>query len=331
MKVFRTVGLSVLLCLLPYHEAASAPQQSTKPVALIYALTGEATLTVPGGGRQPLRLFDRLSVGTALEVGTSSRLAIAFANGRRYELGERSRATLGQSDLASRSGPVRPLPRVPPLPRILPIAEEEHPGPRPGAPLIRAERITGLYPRDGAATLAAATTLRFEPVNGAGKYRIEVQDRQGNVVFATETTASSVGLSPKALQPGKRYDWTVRTIDRVGPVAQGEAGFVTLPARVAEEREALRKAVERLGDKELLALLAEVDRSLGLLDEMETGVLIEEVTPESLGSGRAFRPAISSFPGVGRKTRRNTVSPKGNSNLLLISRRWISSRRRGAE
>ena len=260
-------SLGVLLCLLFGHGAASAPQQSAGPVALVYSLAGEATLTLPTGGRHPLRLFDRLPEGTTVEAGPGSRLALAFANGRRYELGEKSRVTLGRSDLASRSGLVRPLPRVPPLPRILPIAEEEHPGLSAGAVRIRAERITGLYPRNGAATLAGATNLRFQPVDGAGKYRIEVQDRQGNVVFATETTASPVKLPSGSLKPGMRYGWTVRTIERVGPVARGEADFATLPSRLAEEREALRRAVETAGDGALLALLAEVDRSLGLLAE----------------------------------------------------------------
>jgi hypothetical protein len=155
------------------------------------------------------------------------------------------------------------LPRFLPLPRLAPIAEEEQPGLSAGAVRIRGERIEGLYPRHGAATLAEATILRFEPVAGSEKYQVEVQDRKGNIVFAIETTNSSVNTM-RALHPGMRYAWTVRTLERVGPVATGQADFVTLSAEEAKTREALRKAVEVAGDSASLALLAEVDWSLGL-------------------------------------------------------------------
>ena len=163
-----------------------------------------------------------------MEVDPDSRLALAFANGLRYELGEGARVTLGAKDIGSRTGPVRPLPRVPPFPRLASIAEEDRPGPRAGAVRVRAESISELYPNEGAATLAGSTTLRFEPVHGGSKYRIEVQDRQGNQIFEAETAAASVTLPAGILRPGVRYGWTVRTIDRVGPIAQGKADFVTL-------------------------------------------------------------------------------------------------------
>jgi hypothetical protein len=61
----------------------------------------------------------------------------------------------------------------------------------------------------------------------------------------------------------------------VGPLAIGQADFETLPAEEAKAREALRKAVEKAGDASL-ALLAEVDRNLGLWidrrDEMRVAV-----------------------------------------------------------
>jgi hypothetical protein len=158
---------------------------------------------------------------------------------------------------------VRSLPAVPPLPRLSAIAEEENPGVSSGAVHIRGERITGLYPRHGSATLAGEATLRFEPVEGGGKYRVEVQDRRGTIVFSTETTDPEVNTGT-TLKPGTRYEWTVRTIDRLGPVAAGQADFVTLSAEEAEAREALRTAVASTGEGESLALLAEVDRSLGL-------------------------------------------------------------------
>lgn len=272
MKTLRLAGLSGLLCLLFYDVSAEERRDSAAPVALVYWLRGEATLTVPSEERRALRLFDRLPAGTIVEAGPGSRLALAFANGRRYEFGERSRATLGPADLSLRIGLVRALLSVPSLPRLLPIAEEERPGLRPGAVPIRAEKITGLYPHRGAATLAGATSLHFEPVEGAGKYRVEVHDRQGNVIFEAETASSTMNLPAGVLQPGLRYDWTVSTIDRVGPVVRGSAGFMTLAPDLAEAREALRKAVQKEKDGASLALLADVDRSLGLLLEARDGL-----------------------------------------------------------
>jgi hypothetical protein len=183
---------------------------------------------------------------------------------------------LGKADLAARSGSVRPLPRVPSLPPIAPLAPEEQAGLRAGAVRIRGERIGGLYPRRGAAALAGAAVLRFQPVEGAATYRVEVQDRRGSVVFATETAGSPVKLPAGVLRAGRRYAWTVRTLERPGPVARGEAELVTLPEEDARAREKLRQAVVSLREDRPMALLAAVDQNLGLLlearDELRTAI-----------------------------------------------------------
>ncbi|MBW8879134.1 MAG: hypothetical protein JF614_29690 [Acidobacteria bacterium] len=258
---------------------AVQPATAAAPVALVYSLAGEATLRVHAEERRPLRLFDRFAAGATVEVGSGSHLALAFANGRRYELGGRSRVTLGPADLASRNGPVRPLASFPPVPGLSPIAAADRPGERAGAVRIRGEEIAGLYPGHGAATLAGATVLRFEPIEGGARYRVEVQDRQGKLIFEAETTASAVTLPTGLLRPGTSYDWSVRTVERAGPVAQGKADFVTLSSRTAKAREALRNALMKEGDSTSLALLAEVDRSLGLLaesrDELRAGAYLQ--------------------------------------------------------
>jgi len=263
-----------LLTTLPVQTAATARRE---PVAIVYQLTGEAQRVEPGRSREPVRLFDRLPAGTTLELAPGSRLALAFVTGKRYEIYGKARAALGKGDLGARSGGVRSLPSVPPLPRLAPIAEDDHPGPSAGAVRIRSERIEGLYPHCGTAVLAGETTLRFQLVTGAGKYRIEVRDRQDHVIFETETTDSVVHLPAEVLEPGLRYRWTVSTVERVGPVARGEADLVTLRQNTAEAREALRKSVEAAGDDDSLALLAGVDQSLGLLaearEELRTALL----------------------------------------------------------
>lgn len=272
MKMLRWAVLGALLGLLPLTPPADAARSSTAPVALVYALTGQAELTLPAAQPQPLRLFDRLPAGTVLAARPGCRLELSFANGRRYELVGGALARLGRADLVSRSGPVRALPKVPPLPALAAIAEEERPGPRAGAMHIRSERISGLYPQAGAAVLAGAATLRFAPVSGGGTYRVEVQDPRGKVVFEIATTASEVPVPAGRLRPGRRYVWSVRTVERAGPVAQGRADLVTLSGKDARMRERLRAALAREGDGAAWALLAAVDESLGLLAEARDGL-----------------------------------------------------------
>jgi hypothetical protein len=65
------------------------------------------------------------------------------------------------------------------------------------------------------------------------------------------------------------YHWSVRTVDRPGAVARGEADFATLDPKTALAREELRRFVERAGGEENLSLLAGVDQGLGLLAEAQ--------------------------------------------------------------
>jgi len=266
MKIFRIAGLGVL-CLLPYKSPAAAARHPNQPVALVYSLAGEAKLKPRARRWRPLRLFDRVSAGATLELGPGSRLALALVNGIRYELGEGSRVTLGPKDLASRTGPVRPLPPAPPLPRLSPIAEDDHPGPRAGAVRIRSEIISGLYPDRGATSLASATRLRFDPSPAAPKYRVQIVDQEGKVVFNIDTQASEVNVPPEILAPGGTYRWTVETRDRPGAVARGEATLVTLDASQVRAREELRRWGQRSGAAGDLRLAEAVDHALGLREE----------------------------------------------------------------
>jgi CHAT domain-containing protein/tetratricopeptide (TPR) repeat protein len=106
-------------------------------VALVYRVAGEAQRIAPGRSPEPLRPCDRLPAGVTLELRPGSRVSLAFANGKRYELSGPARATLGLEDLAARSDGVKALAWVPTLPRLAPIAPSEKPGGTPGAILIR--------------------------------------------------------------------------------------------------------------------------------------------------------------------------------------------------
>jgi hypothetical protein len=251
----RTLTCGLLLL------SQTATARPREPVAIIYRITGEALRVAPG--RSPVHLFDRLPAETTLELAPGSRLAIAFVTGKRYEISGPARVTLGKGGLAKKSGGVRTLPSVPPLPCLAGIAEDENPGPKAGAILIRAERIARLYPHRGAAVLADETSLRFQPVEGAGKYRIEVQDGQGRTVFRTDAGSPPLKVPARTLHPGHRYLWTVSTLDRPGAVARGEAELFVLDEHSARAREETRKILEAEGPSSL-PLLAEIDRGLRL-------------------------------------------------------------------
>jgi CHAT domain-containing protein/tetratricopeptide (TPR) repeat protein len=281
------------LCILGLASLLALPAAAAEPVAIVYSLAGEASLTAPV--HRPLRLFDRLPAGTIVEVNPGSRLALAFVNGLRYELGELSRVTIGRKNLVSRTGPVRSLPQVPRLPRLSPIASEDRPGPRAGAVRIRTETVKGLYPDRAAASLASATRLRFDPVPAAPGYIVQIVDQTGETVFQIDTQATEVSVPPGVLKPGETYRWSVETRDRPGAIARGEATLVTLDDSRARAREELRRWAEQSGNMDDQPLLAAVDQALGLAEDARCllsmpGVVVETVTPESAAFHAGLAP-----------------------------------------
>jgi CHAT domain-containing protein/Tfp pilus assembly protein PilF len=300
VSILRILGLGAIVGLPLCSGARVVEARAPQPIAIVYLLTGNASFAVPGAVRRPLRLYDRFPAGTLVEVGPSARLALAFENGLRFELGEHSRATLGSTKLASSSGSVRTLPRTPPLPYLSPIAAEDHPGPRAGAVRIRAESISGLAPDRGATRLASATRLRFDPVSAAPQYRVQIIDPEGEVLFGIDTQTTEVSVPAGVLAPGKTYRWTVETLDRPGAIARGEAILVTLDARRARAREELQRWIQQSGTADDRGLLEGVDRALGLWEPSHhatrdascpfstPGVVVETVAPESA----AFRVGL---------------------------------------
>lgn len=254
------------ICLLapPLLAPAAGGEEA---VAIVAALAGGATVQNPGAAPRVARLFDWLPAGAVVVTSAASSLTLAFANGQRHRLGPSATATLGASGLTAHSGPVTPLAPIPPLPRIPGLAPESRPGARAAAVRIRGRRIAGLYPRGEATVLPDEAVLSFAAVPGATGYRVEVESEGGAIVFQAEVASASVRVSPGVLAPGARYFWSVRTLRGPGPPARGEAEFTALAAAVVEERAALRRALETAADPSSLALLAEIDRELGLLAE----------------------------------------------------------------
>lgn len=266
MNILQILRLGILGAIPLSSIAGAAVADKSKPIAIIYSLAGKASVATSDAPRRPLRLFDRLPAGATLEVGPDSHLALAFASGLRYKLGAHSRVKLGTKDLARREGTVRPLSPVPPLLTLFPISESDRPGARHAAVRIRSERIMGLYPRHGMAVLADEAVLHFQPVEGARGYRIEVQDNQGGIVYRIDIESPPLKLPVGMLRTGFRYQWTVSTLDRPIAIARGEADLVTLSKDAAKAREKAREILES-DTPDSLPLLAEIDRSLGLLLE----------------------------------------------------------------
>jgi predicted Zn-dependent protease len=79
-----------------------------------------------------------------------------------------------------------------------------------------------------------------------------------------EAVSTTVQISPGVLRPGANYYCRVRTVDPEKPSARGEAVFSTLSEDKARRRAALKAHVKDTKDPSLLALMAELDRSLGL-------------------------------------------------------------------
>jgi hypothetical protein len=135
---------------------------------------------------------------------------------------------------------------------------------------------------------ADATTLSFSALPGIARYQVEVEDEEGEPVFRGETPGAALALPRDVLRPGARYRWLVKGASAQGP-ARGEAEFSTLGEAEATARRDLRASLEGAEDAPSLALLAEVDRSLGLLREArDTFVRALEASP----ADRALRDAV---------------------------------------
>lgn len=260
------VVLATLSC-----PAAWGQEPAAKPIAaLISELSGAASIrATPDAGAGIAQRFDAMAVGATLEIAPQSRAVIVLAGGQRFELGPNARATIAATRLTSPSGPITELPPLPPLPRLVALDESRPKGP-PGSVRLRATEIARLRPYGGV-TLAERTVLRFEPVRGASRYGVEIADQAGKRIFATESTTPEVIVPAGVLEPKASYYWTVETLDRFGAAARGASEFSTLSAEDGRLRQALRQSLGASGDGSALALVAEVDRRLGLDEEALDG------------------------------------------------------------
>lgn len=257
--------LSLALTALP--AAGSEPPAPSETTAIVFEVSGRATAGTP---RRPLERLARLRTGDIVRTEAGGSLKLAFGNGLRYRLGPGSSAVVGSQGLTSSQGEVQPLPRVPVLPRVPALRDDR--GSRAAATRVRTETLTGLYPRGGA-TLADRTRLLFDTVSNAPAYVVEISDASGERVFRAEVPRGPVAVPAGTLAAGARYSFRIETHDRPGPAAVGRGSFVTLSEKVASEHRALEEALQQEGDAGAWALLASVNRDLGLLLEAKEASL----------------------------------------------------------
>jgi hypothetical protein len=249
------------------------------PVAgLISELSGEASIGSPAGAIEKARRFDTLVAGQTLRMAPRSRALVVLAGGQRFELGPEARATLARDRLTATSGPIKELPALPTLPKLAALDDSRPQGP-PGAVRLRGTDIGGLRPYH-TVVASAPVTFSFQAVRDASRYAVEIEDDHGRVVLRREVDTAELTVPAGTLAPGAAYHWTVQTLDKVGTVARGASRFTTLSEEEGRRRDALRQALASQGTADE-ALLAEVDRRLGLY-------------PEAL---RGFRAALAQHPG----------------------------------
>lgn len=83
-------------------------------------------------------------------------------------------------------------------------------------------------------TIAADDSLRWTSVPGADLYRVQVWDREGNVVISQDTRDTLLALPPKVTRVGGSYLWEVKA--RTGWDRWVSSDFVDLTIRGASSR-----------------------------------------------------------------------------------------------
>jgi hypothetical protein len=262
--------------------------------AVLASVEGNVTVTSPEGRAVKAQVFDWLKTGTSLETAAGSRAVVVLANGKRYQVAERSRAIIETGVVRRVAGKVQPQPGLAEIPKLAAIADAAA-NAHAGTVRIRGPQLRNCYPSPDATLLASRAMISFDPSAEVRSYQVEVEDEAGNVIHHAESPGAAVTLPPDLLKPGKRYYYEVRGVVPVGEAPRCAAEFATLPEEDEMRRAILKTAVHKAGDADSLALLAEVDRRLGLLREAR-----EEFTSALKGSSApdAIRAALQKLAAV---------------------------------
>lgn len=256
--------LSLMLAVLQPERAADCCKNT---VAMIESVKGQVTIRLPGATTEIAASgLEWLPAGTALEVHHESSATLILINGHHYELRAGAKATVATDGLSYTAGPVRELKPLPPIPKFVPIVDDDESA--PGAVRFRGPNDPqDLYPRNGVAALPSSVTLLFSPLREASAYDITLVDEAGETVLRQRTSSTSLVVPPDKLREGVHYSWHVRAIGSAGVLGQGAAEFVTLSRENIEERTRFAEALRDAPETSRLTLLADVDLRLGLIAE----------------------------------------------------------------
>jgi len=267
------------------------------PVAVVASLAGGASAQVPKARTQvSIHALDWLDAGVRIDVHPKSSMKLILLNGRSYELSAGARATLTEGGLTASNSQVRELNRLPPIPRLVPIAANT--ADVPGATAIRGgSRVKNLYPQQAWA-IASHVKLSFAPVPEVSDYGVILEDEEGNTILRLNTPATSVDVPSGALKPGARYSWRVRAFGRSSVLAEASAEFWTISKDDLDRRSAFAAALNAGDDALRLALIAGIDQQSGLLadacDELEAALRLRPSDPALAGALAAARTALES-------------------------------------
>jgi hypothetical protein len=268
-----------VLGLAPLLFAAEEPA-----AGVLASVTGTATVMYPRGGATPAHLFDWLKAGASIQTAAGAKVLVVLMNGAKYEVGERSRATLEKGTVHKVSGDLRRLPGLTEIPKLAAIADKL--GTTKGGSVgVRNDKLEHCYPSPDAAILPGQNTFSFEPNPIVTAYVIEIGSDAGTVIHRAESSGTPVTAPPGLLQPGATYYWEVRGVasGRDRSLCGGE--FTILSAEDETRRASFRAAVQSSSDADGLALLAEIDLRLRLLREAKeefTEALSKSSTPEAI-------------------------------------------------
>ena len=292
----RKIGLIVFIILsILANFSLGMSSDLDEKVAIVCFLEGKAWIVEPGQKeRSEIYLFDWIETGALIETEREAKLILAFSSGDRYEIGEKSKITIGQNEFTSKTGSIKELKPVPVMPQIASISLESRPGSRMGGIRLRGSKraISGLYPSEGETVLADDAILTFEPLEGVEKYRIEIEDEWGNNIFSLETGSPKIFASPGVLKPGANYYWEVRTLEKDKPSTVSYAAFATVSEEYALTRNAFKAQAYQTKDGPDLLLLAQLEMALGLRKEAcETLEIALGLFPDNL----EIKNAIAKF------------------------------------
>lgn len=254
---------SLALGIAPGHASRLRDgQPDAPPSAIATFVHGRVEMHPRSDAFRPLRRFDRLRSGDAVETAPDATVTLAFRSGARVRIGGASRVRVDATGATRVTGTITSLSRVPVVPLVAPVSGANR---VVAAVRVRAGGLVVRAPDGGMTTLAEATRLVFDPVAADG-YDVEVEDRAARIVWRGRVPGSPATVPAGLLEPGHAYRWRVRAQSPAGFVVEGQGAFSTLAAAHAQARADLR-AAPVADDPSWPAVLAEIDFSLGLWTE----------------------------------------------------------------